>query len=535
MSVVFRREDGTTVRFPAGTTPEEIEEALRQPPLQAAPLQAAINPAEGMSAFQRGLVGAGSSAARALEGTLDAAGSVIPAARDAADRMKADRDLYAKNRKYLGTAGTVGEVVGGIGSAAPLALAGPAVLPQMAWGALYGGLTTPGGMKERGIGAGADAAGAGIGNLGTRMLGRFFSPSGRVPPSVANLESKGVQPTFGQIMSAHGTGPGAYVGRLEDVAQSIPFGGGLIREQRARPFQQFARATRENALPPGAGQEAAESVDRLRKAFSNAYDEVLSDPGLRVRDIYSIEDGVLRAAEGVPISPERMKTAQTTFEGIAKRHEYAQGMRPTLKQAHAVESELENIGSRMLRSQSGDEQAMGQVFMRMADDFGQSWRAQAPADVVDNIRKIDTAYRAYVPVRHAAKTNPVSKDPDDYTPNLFLRALRSTDRTPNRTEYIGGRRPLQDFARDAERVLGKAVPDSGTPERAMGIGVLAGAVPTGGATLIPSGVAAAYGWNPMQQYLTGRLHPWQRLLQQAISESAGYGGAAGAGLAGLLD
>jgi hypothetical protein len=528
MAVLFRDADGTVMRFPDGTTPEEIEEAIGQPSPVA-------NPAEGMNAFQRGLVGAGSSAARAAEGVLDAAGNVIPAARTAADRMADTRGVYEQNRGHLGTAGTVGEVVGGIGSAAPLALAGPAVLPQMAWGALYGGLTTPGGPQERATGGLTESIGAGLGNLGTRLVGRFFNPSGPTPESVARLESRGVQPTFGQTVSAHGTGPGAYVGRLEEVAQSVPFGGGLIRDKRVNALQQFARATRENALPPGAAPEAAESVDRLRSAFNDAYEEVLSDPSMRVREIYNIEDGVLRAGEGVPVSPERLQTAQRTFEGIAKRHEYAQGMQPTLKQAHAVESDLEREASRLLRSMDADQQAMGRVLMNMADDFGQSWRAQAPPNVVADIREIDAAYRAYVPVRHAAKTNAVSRDPDEYTPNVFLRALRTTDRTPNKTEFIGGRRPLQQFARDAEDVLGSVVPDSGTPERAMGIGILAGAIPTGGATLIPSGMAAAYGWNPMQQYLTGRLIPGQRLLQRTISGGAGYGGAAGAGMAGLLD
>lgn len=498
---------------------------------QQAP-QEPFNPAEGMSAFQRGLVGAGASAARAVEGGLGAVGSVFPQARAKAEQMRGDREWFeAEGRAPLGTAGTVGGVVGAIGSAAPLALAGPAILPQMAAGAAYGGLTTPGDLGERGMGAAIEGGGAGVGNVLMRTLGRFARPAGVDSPDVTRLREAGIEPTFGQTVGSAGPG-GRQIRRLEEAAMSTPFTGQMVRDRRTEALGQFQEATRRGALPPGAPEQAARSTDELRQAFKQSYDSVLADPGMRVRDLYDIEDGLLRASEAVPISTDRMQTVQRTMEGLAKRHEYAQGTNPTLKQAHAVESELEQMGLRLLRSQDGDQQAMGQVMRNLAQDFGQQWRAQAPPDVVDAIRGIDRQYAAFVPIRQAAKSAPVSMEPDEYTPNVFLRALRQTDRTPNKTEFIGGRRPQQDLGRAAEDVLSSRVPDSGTPERLMTFGAVAGAPMTGGLTMLPTLATGLYGSRGMQSYLTGRAAPdAQRRLYEALRAGRPAAAATGVGIA----
>jgi hypothetical protein len=521
--------DGEVIEFPDTMTDDEINAAAARI-YQEKQAAKAPDPAAGMNAFQRGLVGAGASAAKVLEGALGLMGSVVPPARDAAEGMRQTRETYNQNRDALGTAGRVGEVAGAIGSAAPLLLAGPAIAPQMAAGGLYGAVTTPGGLVDRTVGAGLEAFGAGLGNLATRTVGRFFRPAGQDADAVTRLRDAGVDPTFGQTVGAGGP-VGRQFRRVEEAAMSTPFTGHMIRDQRVNALQQFARATREGAAPPGAGPQTTESVDHLRSAFKEAYEEVLADPAMRIREMYDIEDGLLRASEGVPVSIDRLQTIQRTVEGLARRHEYAQGRYPTLKQAHAVESELDEMGLRYMRSPNGDEQAMGQVMRNIARDFGEQWRAQAPPGVIQDIREIDSAYRAYVPVRHAAKTNAVSLDPNEYTPNTFLRALRTTDRTPNKNQYIAGTRPQQQLARDAEDVLSSRVPDSGTPERLLTFGALAGAPFTGGGTLAPTALTGLYATRPVQSYLKGQALPRaQQALYDAMYRARPAGAAAGVGL-----
>ena len=169
----------------------------------------------------------------------------------------------------------------------------------------------------------------------------------------------------------------------------------------------------------------------------------------------------------------------------------------------------------------------------MAQDYGQAWRGALPGPVRQEVAAIDRAYPQFTAIREAAKkvgTAASDADPNRYTPAVLARASRQVDRTPNKTTYLRGDAPQQELARLGQSMQG-TVPDSGTPERLLGMGLLGGSAAIG---QLPTALAAgtglaAYGTRPVQNYLMGRTAPTaQQALLDALRAASPYGAAIGA-------
>lgn len=515
-------------------TPEQaLGGGWREVPPPQPPPQ--YNPAEGMNALQRGLVGAGASAARAGEGILGAAGSVLPMARRKAEEMARDREIYEANKSHLGTAGTVGEIAGIAGTTAPLIAAGPAILPQMALGAAYGGLTTPGDLSDRAVAAGVDAAGAGAGGVLLNALGTVGSKlAPKRSPEIALLEKHGVEPTLGQIMQTTAPDTGGRgilrrsIARMEEGLQSVPFAGNTIRGSRERAAEQWREAARRQALPPGADASAAQSMESMRVAFNNAYSDALQ--GLSINpSVFQSPDAYAQAARrGLAVSDEQVDTAAKFLQSELGRF----GGKPTAAfEAQKLQSDLMEKALGFASSGNPADREWGQLLRGMADALGADWRGALPWQSRAQLGLIDNAYREFVPHRVAAKSGSAGRVPDEYSPNQLLTALRQGDPAKKyKTTFVEGRAPGQEFASAGQRAFRTTVPDSGTPERTamMSLPQATGALITGGAGLAmpvetAMGMAATgiYGTRPVQNWLTGRSSPLQ---SEALRKVVGVGG-----------
>lgn len=490
---------------------------LAQPKTTRSVNTPAIDPAEGMTPLQRGLVGVGSAFARAGEGLYGLLGGDT-------SQMQADREVYEQNREALGTAGKVGEAVGGIATTAPAAAVSGGVLPAMAATGALTAATTPGNAQARLKAGAVDAGFAGGAGVLAKSLGRLANPIGQKTDDVLALEAKGIKPTFGQAAGAKGGVLGRSVARAEEAAQSTPFGGSAIRARRAEALEQFQRATREGVLPPGAAPGAANSLDDVRTAYNTAYSSALNSAPLpKEARLWSPNVEIPKITAGTPISTTQRADLKQFVREVQKKHLEAGGKTATAETAHAIQSEIRRAAAKFGSSADPAQRAYGEALGDVAESFGKTWRAGLnDPDLVKHIRAIDRQYAAYVPVRHAAKTNAVSRAPDEYTPNVLLRALRTTDRTPNKSSFIAGTRPQQELATQAETVLTSKLPDSGTAERlgtALGVPL---AIASGGTSLLPSAMAAVYGNRAVQDYLMGRASPvLQRSMEQWLRQHAG--------------
>jgi hypothetical protein len=112
---------------------------------------------------------------------------------------------------------------------------------------------------------------------------------------------------------------------------------------------------------------------------------------------------------------------------------------------------------------------------------------------------------------------------------VLTRAARTSDRSPGKGRYVRGEAAQQELARLGQGLQGK-VPDSGTTERALGIGGLGlGLYHEPVSTLVGGGALAAYGTKPVQNYLMGRAAPAeQEAILRWFREMAPYMAAAGA-------
>jgi hypothetical protein len=490
------------------------------------------SPDAGMSGTEKFLVGAGSGFDKAIRGVKGLFG---------ADTSEGDENakVYQAHRPE-GWQTTAGEIAGEAGAQAPLALIPGGIGVQMLAQGAGAAATTPGDLKERAIAGGMGAAGAAGGQLLTKALARGAKPIGEKAADTVALEAMGVKPTFGQGMAQKGTALGKAVGAVEEGAMSVPLASGPLKNTRAKVMEQWQKASREAALPPGAPKTAAETVDATTQAVSNAYETALAKEGLPYASVVYTPD-LRKLSQGLPISQAQRDMVEETFNAIRLKHMQnpVPGAQATAAGAHGTESEMKTLAARYMASQDPAQQDLGHLFAKVAREYGNEWRgALTNATTRSEIAALDKAYPSLKAVQQAAKTTGAAASegvPSAYSPAVLTRASRTVDRSPGKSKYIAGEAPQQEMARLGQTVQAK-LPDSGTALRGAVVSALGG-YGTHLAGLTPQGIAgglalAGYGTKAVQDFMMGRLAPRaQEAMLQALRKMAPLGGAAGAGAA----
>jgi len=91
-------------------------------------------------------------------------------------------------------------------------------------------------------------------------------------------------------------------------------------------------------------------------------------------------------------------------------------------------------------------------------------RNSAPA-VVDEFRALNRAYRRFAELRDASGR--IGAPESVFSPAHMTSAARAADRSAGKGAFARGEVPMQRTAETGKRVVGRTLPDSGTPERAM--------------------------------------------------------------------
>ena len=122
-------------------------------------------------------------------------------------------------------------------------------------------------------------------------------------------------------------------------------------------------------------------------------------------------------------------------------------------------------------------------------------------------KKVQSAFRTLLPVRKAVVA--ASTKRGTFTPAQLLRGSKAVDQSRDKIATATGKAPLQDLGSDAQEVIGRTIPDSGTAERAM-TGLLFNRLrqnplsTLGGGGLALGATSLAYG-NPIGRNLTSGL------------------------------
>lgn len=363
-------------------------------------------------------------------------------------------------------AGNVAMNILGLGKVAPASLLG-----SMALGGALGAAepVLEGESAAKNIAAGA-AFGA-AGNLAGRGISRVIKP--KAVERAGGLIREGVTPTPGQAL-------GGFAQRAEEGLTSVPVLGDAIRSGQRRAVEQFNRAAINRALTP-IGKDIGKKVGReaVREAgemVSQAYDDLL--PKLKVvadPDFVTDIQGLRTLAQGMPTQRADQFANILKNEVLGKFTKQGRMHPETMK---AVESKLGGLIRLYGKSQDADQRLLSDA-LKEAQAALRRMVERGNPNYAGELAKVNTAYANLLRVENAAGR--VGSAEGVFSPEALRGATRAMDSSLRKRAFSQGRALMQDLAESGVDVLGKKVPDSGTPFRALmasgplgvGTGVLA--------------------------------------------------------------
>lgn len=446
--------DGQTLKIegPDGATDDQLIRVAKGHLDQ----QRMADPLSGVSTGEKFLAGAG----KAFTDIARGAGQLVglgPSREDVAEQRRLDAPL-------MSGAGTAGNIVGNIAATVPAAFV-PGV-NTYAGGALLGagmGALQPVANESR---TGNMAMGAGAGVAGTaaaRGVGRLLSPQTR--PDVKTLMSEGVTPTPGQIL-------GGAANRMEQAATSIPMLGDVIQNARRGATESLNKAALQRSLTPIGGNVTnigREGVREVGEKLGQAYDDLL--PRLAINADQQFSDDLSRIVQNSSL-PKAEADQLISIVTNKVKGKFSQGAMSgeTMK---AIESELGRLSRGYTKDSSFDKRELGYAIQEVQASL-RSMVERANPQFSGELRKINEGWANFLRVQRAAGASG-SKE-GVFSPEALRGSVRALDPSRNKGSFARGDALMQDLASAGENVLGRTVPDSGTPFRLANIGMV-GAVP----------------------------------------------------------
>lgn len=501
------------------------------------------DPAAGMSALERGLVGAGGAMRNAYLGVR----SMVPGLGLTKDE-KDEIALYEKNKKGLGTAGTVGEIGADIAmTAAPSvwgakALQGVAkVLPRatqflsgslpsnMLSSAAVSAATAP---ENRLSSAAGGALGAGAGEAAGRVLTKTLGGvvSDAVTPEARALIDQGINVPMWKSTE------NKIVRDLAERARVLPFAGNVIRQQERAAIEGFNKNMAAKATPPApvlddAGnvlrwetkpvrEVGSEALNTLRSRFDDAYGALYKGRGIPVDNVYGQElSGILNNTQAYfPRISQDVAAAAKQVDDILREGTKSQSVtskvldasgRPIVQQklGHAatspesVKQAIYEIEKRIKSAYERKDFDAADAFKSIRSALDDLRMRGLPPEVADQASVINRAYATFKQLQRAtgslgAQTQGV------VTPRQMLSAIKAGDKSPGKSAFARQRALNQAEALRAEQVLGSRLPEvgPGTAEK------LAPLIMFGAPMLMGDmGATALLGTQTGQRFLQGGL------------------------------
>lgn len=426
------------------------------------------DPTKGMSTGGLALAGIGKGMAAPIQAVGQALGMMNRSDVDEMQRRDAPlMSTTAGKLGYMGGAGAVG---------APLALAPGA--NTMLGAAMYGGLAgaaQPVGTEESVAGnmaRGATAAGLLTG--GANAASRVLSP--RVDPAARSLMNEGVPLTPGQQA-------GGWLKRAEEGATSLPVTGDAIRNAQLRSVQGFNAAVANRALQPIGGKLPAnvagrDAVQYVETAIGRVYDSALG----RLKNIKADQTltGELSSLQAMVKGSPMPKDVQRQFDSVLTSQVKGklQGQKAmtaeTFKQA---DSEIGRLAAKYAGDASVDKQLLGDALSETQAILRRWLERSAPKDVSDDIAAANRGWAEFKRMQRAASMTG-SRD-GVFSPEAYMSAVRALDQSKDKGAYARGSAMGQDIGQAGLDVIGRTVPDSGTPFRTLVANPLQGLLSVG--------------------------------------------------------
>ncbi len=469
------------------------------------------------------------------------------------DRQTILRDIRERQKRYAeedprGAAGA--DVAGGIAGALTL----PGGLARWSLGA------APGLLRSAGVGAAlsapagaldatgrlegdagledyADAAGEGA--LEAGGIGALFGGTGNAVGRVAGpwareaaqyLSDRGVRLTPGQLI-------GGNAQRAGDAMTSVPFLGNMIRQRQTEGVESFNRGAYDEALAPmrsqGRGARMAADVEMGHPAQVEAETVFNRRYGVVVPRMHAQADAPFRN-DIATISTALPQTIRPQFADAFRRH-VMNNLDPNTGAltGRALQDSLQGLRTeaRRLRSNPGHayDVDLANSLEEMRTAIENSAGRYTPARTMSDFQRINQAYGRYATLRDASSR--LGAEEGVFSPAQMLNAVRTADSSVGKGRFARGDAPMQEYAEAGRSVMRRQVGDSGSPERAAYMALLAapGAVVAPQATLGAAGalgtLAAAYSrpGNRAFQHLATYSPQTRMAIRRAIERATGQG------------
>ena len=427
------------------------------------------NPTRGMSSFD--LLAAGTGKA------VTDAGRAIDQALPWSKTTRADIDETKRLDAPLMQT-TPGRIGYGTGNAATgvLAMLAPGagtVLGAGIYGGLHGALSPVGTDDSVVKNALIGSATAGGTTAAVNMLRGFAAP--QASEAVKSLDNAGIVMTPGQRS-------GGGWKRAEDAMTSMPVIGDRIRTMQAGSFEDFNAAVANKALKHVAdklpqGVRGRDAIAYTERAIGDAYDGALRRMGtIKADQAFSQEVASLRQGAANSTMPKdvlsqfnKVLESQITGKFQGQSSMTAQ----TFKDA---ESELGRLATRYQADASVDKQLLGDALQEAQAALRRLAERAAGPDVAADVKAANAAWAEFKRIQRASSM--IGAKEGVFTPENYLNAVKALDRSKDHSAFARGTALGQPFGTEAASVMGRTVPDSGTPFRSLISKPIEGAIST---------------------------------------------------------
>lgn len=348
---------------------------------------------------------------------------------------------------------------------------------------------------------GKSAAFSAGGDLAMQAASKVIQPLVQ-SEAVKKLTQEGIVPTPGQAK-------GGLVNKIEQRLEDIPVVGWLISGSRSRAVSEMDTAALAKALPPGTAEQIKAGhagVDRAEELIDAAYDAAYGQLNKKItlNSNFLRQIGDIPKTDGIDLPP----SLSQRFDELMKDKVFARlaGDGASPDAVRSAQNSLGALARKYRASGDADQRALGMAFAEAKDKFRELVASQSSGAFKQTLDSLDSKYSALLAIQKAA--NYQGSKEGIFSAEALRRA--STRASPE----------FRDFAQTANDVLGRTVPDSGTPSRLLQAGLdrwLGGLMGAAPAALLYS--------RPGARYMVGD-YAWQPIIAQTLRELAPTAGQA---------
>jgi hypothetical protein len=345
------------------------------------------------------------------------------------------------------------------------------VAPDAARGAAYGAGSAEGGLAERAKGAGKGAAAGVGGHVAGRAIGAGVARTlkgKQVSPAVRELADAGVVMTPGQR-----AGPGSIRKGLEEgVLGSLPVVRTIPQAAKRRGIEQLNVAAINKALEP-IGFKLPKGTKPGRELIQKAGDAVYSAYDASVAPLTLSNDSGLKGAASALKKGARASVGQGDgqLKAIIDRVTMQLDNGPISgDQVRDLVSDLRGDAATYTSSSVASERKLGSELWKLHDHLSSALVRQNKGAAVKKFTKARDAVANFKRIEDAS-----SKAADGvFNPTQLRQAVTRRGYGTTTSKVARGEARLQSLADAAKQVLPDNLPNSGTPERALAVGLAGG-------------------------------------------------------------